>query len=160
MTLLRNLLTCETAVYEVWFAKRNFRSGVGVDPDAAVVSYLHLPIVDYGVEEDPPSPRPRRFFGEGADRTAQSSGEPVSPEARRASAGRMMPTESRVREPAPVDRAPGFFDLVMEAARGPSPPQSGARILLGGAMGMERPSAASRTDEDVMHWTQYFFHFS
>ena len=70
------------------------------------------------------------------------------------SAGNERATERRVLEPAPMDPAADFFDFVMEAARGPPAPQSGARILLGGAMGMERPSATLRTDEDVMNWAQ------
>ena len=105
-------------------------------------------------------------MADGVDGTAQSSGEPVSPVIHRTvSVEPVLRGERRAREPAPrrrdesrgrdparADPSPDFFsDLMTELARGPSVPQTGARILHGSAMGMGRPVVNSHTDEEVRH---------
>ena len=152
MTMLCNVLAAELPVYQVWFWSRILCDGFD-DMDVPMVSYLHLPVV---AREDERG---------GVDGTARSSGERVSPgvfvrdldESRAREPAPQERSANRALEPVSPDRAGNFLDLAMETTRAPQVPMSGARILHGDAMGMERPremSPGRRTASEVRRWAE------
>ena len=149
MAVLCNMLTGELPVFQVWFRSKILCDGLD-HLDVQMVSYLHLPVA---AREDERG---------GIDGTAQSSGERVSPgvfvrdrdESRAHEPAPRERNANRALEPVSPDRAENFLDLAMEATRAPQVPLSGARILHGDAMGMERPRESRRTEAEVRRWAQ------